>query len=208
MTENTTEQQISVTLRESEVTKEKSDDLFLDSSSLEGSQTYAEIPGVSLLDFNLYANNKLDKQANNYQPPPPADTPSLPDTTEEPPRSPTPAPTTPEAPQPNPSHPYLIIPVEKLERVVNSYMVSCTICDNNTMQLVQGKQIGLTTRFAVVCTFCEKKLLDKMKSLRYLQNKKKQSTKTQQRGAKDGGQSTQQDHIHTKGGEEVREKSK
>ena len=39
MTENTTEQQISVTLRDSEVTKEKSDDLSLDSSSLERSQT-------------------------------------------------------------------------------------------------------------------------------------------------------------------------
>ena len=157
MTENTEEQQISVTLRDYEVTKDKSDDLSLVSSSLEGSQTNAEIPGVSLLDFNLfYTNNDTNKQANNDQSPPPADTPSLPDTTEEPPPSPTPSPTTPEAPHPNPSHPYLIIPVEKLERVVNSFMVSCTTCENDTMKLVQRKQIGLITRFAVVCRFCEK----------------------------------------------------
>ena len=178
MTEHTEEQQISVTLRDYEVTKDTSDDIYLISSSLEGSQTNAEIPGVSLLDFNLiYANNETNKQANNYRSPPPADTPSLPDTTEEPPPSPTPSPTTPEAPHPNPSHPYLIIPVEKLQRVVNNYMVSSSLCDNNKMQLVQGRQIGLTTRFAVVCTFCEKKLFDKTKSLRYLRNKKNNQPK-------------------------------
>ena len=75
------------------------------------------------------------------------------------------------------------------------------------MQLVQGRQIGLTTRFAVVCTFWGKKFRQNEKSP-LPSKQKKQSTKTQQRGAKDGGQNTQQDHIHTKGGEEVREKSK
>ena len=95
MADNTTEQQISDTPRDSELTKEKSDDFSLVSSSLEGSQTYAEIPGVSLLDFSLnYSNSQTNKQADINQPPPPADTPSPPDTTEEPPRSPTPSTTT------------------------------------------------------------------------------------------------------------------
>ena len=166
MTENTAEQQISVTFRDSEVTKEKSDDFSLVSSSLEGSQTYAEIPGVSLIDFSFnYLYSQTNKQANNYQPPPPADTPSPPDTTEEPPRSPTPSPTTTESPHPNPPHPYLIIPVEKLERVVNSFMVSCTTCENDTMKLVQRKQIGLMTRNAVVCRFCGKNCSTKKSQL-------------------------------------------
>ena len=45
------------------------------------------------------------------------------------------------------------------------------------MKLVQRKQIGLTTRFAVVCPFCEKILLDKMKNLRYLNTKKNNQPK-------------------------------